>query len=250
MPASSLSASVASMAPMTAGTPPSTPLRAARCAAQRLAVGIERCVADPAAVVEEAHLPVEGANRAVDPRPPRGGAGVVDEVTRREVIAAVDHQVVGGREPLGVFGREPLGDAVEARRRREGREPAAGHLALGTARLLLGIERLPRQVAPRDHVGVAEAEAPHAGPRKRGGHRRAQTAQTHEQHRRRGQPPLPLLADFGQHDLPRVAFVEHRQSKILSQSFQTTSYPSRRMSASTCAGVRSSLTTNCSSDVG
>ena len=195
-----------------------------RTPAERLAVGVEIRIAAPPQVVEDADLPVEGPDRAVDPRPPTRRAGIVDQVARREVVAAVHHQVESRGQLPGIGCGQPLREALEARVRREGGEPFGGRLRLGTPHVLLGVERLPLEVALRNDVGIGQSDAAHPRARQARGGGRAQTAQPDDQHRGPGEPPLSFGPDLGEHRLACVACVVHgRQSKILSQSFHTTS---------------------------
>ena len=178
-----------------------------------------------------------------------GSAYIVEQVAGRKVVAAVEYQVVTGQNRPCVFRSNSLRPTFERGVGREGREPLPGCSALGHSDLSFGVEHLSLEVALAHRVRVGQPDASHAGSRQVEGGGRAEPADADDQHRSLRQSALPPLPYFRQHRLPRVTFLHH-QSKILSQSFQTTSYPSRRMSASTWAGVRSSLTENCSRDWG
>ena len=88
--------------------------------------------------------------------------------------------------------------------------------------LLLGVEYLSLQVTFTHRVRIGQADTSYAGSRQVEGGGRAEAPDADDQHRSIQQPALSLLPDLRQHRLPCVAFF-HRQSKILSQSFQTTS---------------------------
>ena len=112
--------------------------------------------------------------------------------------------------------------------------------------MLSSAEHLTLEVAHAHHIGVAEADTANARTDEVCGDGCAKASEAYNQDRCPGKLLLPGLAYFRQLELAGVTSAVH-QSKILSQSFHTTSTPARRKSASTCAGVRSSLTANCSS---
>ena len=70
-------------------------LGATRHLARRWRLGIEAAVARPAGRVEHRRLAVEAEDAAVDVRLAQQHAGVVDQVARREIVGAVDDDVVG-----------------------------------------------------------------------------------------------------------------------------------------------------------
>src|SRR6476620_7882143 len=95
---------------------------AALCAAGRELRGRrlreQTAVARPLMRLEHGRLPLEPVDRAVHQRNVVPDRGVVDQVSGREVVGAVDDHVPPvGEDPLDVLGREPLdiGDDLDVR---------------------------------------------------------------------------------------------------------------------------------------
>ena len=73
-----------------------------------LFVGEEGAVVGTALVVEHGDLPVELADGTVHVHLVQPHAGVVNEVARAEIVAAVHYDVVVGNEAFGILRGEPL----------------------------------------------------------------------------------------------------------------------------------------------
>src|SRR5262249_7722545 len=95
-------------------------LRAARREMRRRRLGVEaagtrsRCDAELLRRLfggEDRELAVEAEDRSVDDRLAEEHARVIDEVARREVVGAVDDDIVVAEDPIDVLARETLLDA-------------------------------------------------------------------------------------------------------------------------------------------
>ena len=108
---------------------------------------------------EYRRLPVEAEDRAVDVRLLQQHAGVVGQVARREVVGAVDDDIVG-REDRQCVGRgQPRLVQVEAHLGVDGGDAVPGRLELGPADVGGAVDDLPLQVAEIDHVEIDQADA-------------------------------------------------------------------------------------------
>jgi hypothetical protein len=131
--------------------------------------------------------------------------GVVDEVARREVVGAVEDDVVAGDHAEGVRGvqAQVVADDLD-----EGVDPGdglGGRLRLGPAHVGGAVDDLALQVRGVDGVVVDDADRAHAcgGEVQQGG--RAQPACPDDQDLGVLEPALPLDTDVGQQDVARVA---------------------------------------------
>ncbi|MNS72191.1 hypothetical protein D3C72_1055920 [compost metagenome] len=148
-------------------------------------------------------LPADGGGG--DPGFPLGHAGGVDGVAAGQVVAAVDNQVHLGHEGWQAMGVETLVDGDQLDVGVVGRQPFPGQLGLGAAQPLPIEQDLARQVAGIHHVAVGEPQGPDPGPGEIEGERRAEAAETDDQHRLGFQPQLPGFPYLGQHQLPAVS---------------------------------------------
>ena len=107
-------------------------LGAARHQSRRRRLGIEAAVARAVLGREHRRLPLEAEDASVGIRLAEQHAGVVDEVARREVVGAVDDDVVRREQIERVRGRErrlveiDLHVRVDARAGDRARNPACG----------------------------------------------------------------------------------------------------------------------------
>ena len=137
--------------------------------------------------------------------PPEEHAGVVDEIARRQAIAAIEHQVVPGDELHHVGGLQfhRVRDDPDLRIQRG--EALASGLGLG-AREGAGVEQhLALQVGQLDAIAVEQAERAAAGRRQVQRRRRAEAAGAHHQHPRRLEPLLAGGADLGERQVALIA---------------------------------------------
>ena len=69
-------------------------------------LGKKAAISGTATEIENARLPLEALNRSVNERATGKHAGVVDEVTCRKIVRAVENDVVSGDEREGIITRE------------------------------------------------------------------------------------------------------------------------------------------------
>lgn len=129
------------------------------------------------------------------------GARVADEVAGREVVGAVDDDVVVGDEVEHVVGDEPLRDRPHLDLGREEREGLHGGVDLGAPDVGDAVHHLALEVRRLDDVVVDHGETADAGCREVEEHRRAQPAGTHDEDPGRPQPALSLRADPREDDV-------------------------------------------------
>src|SRR5713226_2266485 len=198
----SFSTSVACSVPMTPATAPRMPAVWQRRLAEEAAIaGMGR----PEIGLEGRELPLEGRQRRSDQGAPLGEADIVEEITRRKIVAAVSDEVVA----LDQRGRVRL---VEALRMRldphlgiDGGDRGARALDLGGAYARGRMNDLALQVREVDRVVIDDAERADAGGGEVEQHRRAQPAGADDEHARGHELGLPLLADFVEDEVAGVA---------------------------------------------
>src|SRR5208282_3697215 len=131
--------------------------------------------------LEGGKLAVEAEEGRRDERDAREIASVVHEVARREIVAAVDHEVVSGDERHHVLRLEPRLFGDDADLGIEGRERSRGTLDLGTADPVARMHDLALEIAELDLVIVDDAERAHAGGRKIEEHGRPEPARAYDE---------------------------------------------------------------------
>ena len=92
---------------------------------------------------EDAHLPVEAQDAAIHVRLLQPHSHVIAQVTRREIVRAVDDHVVIGGDAHGVRGRKQLRVNLHIEMRIDVQQSLAGRLQLLPAEILLPEENLP-----------------------------------------------------------------------------------------------------------
>ena len=130
---------------------------------------------------------------------------VVDQVARREVVRAVDDDVVVLDDVEDVRRLEPrlVPDHLHVRVQLGDRD--ARRIDLGHPHPIGRVQDLPLQVRRVDDVVVDEPDRTDAGRRQVEPRRRAQPARAEAQHLRLQQLRLPRLTDLGQHGVARIA---------------------------------------------
>ena len=164
--------------------------------------------------MEDRDLALEAVDRAVDDRDPVPHRRVVDEVSGREVVGAVDDHVPAvGEDPLDVLRVEPLLERHDVHVRVERLDRALRGRDLRLAEPLGRVDDLALEVRVVDDVGVDDPERPDArgGEVERG--RRAEPARADQQDARVEQLLLPLLADLGDQQVARVALALRRRER-------------------------------------
>jgi hypothetical protein len=187
-------------------------------------------------------LPVELVDRAVHERLAEHLGGVVDQVPDREVVGAVHDHVVAAQDVERVLRGEQrvVGDHVNPRV--EIVEAVGRGVHLLAAHVVRVVQDLALQVGQVDAVEVHDAERPDPGRGQVRGGRRAEATGPDAQHLRVEQLALPLPADPGQDDVPRVPedllLGEHRLGHRTTTSRSDTS-PSTIRNARTSGWERS-----------
>ena len=156
-------------------------------------------------VPEHGHLGGEAEDRAPHQGQAGGDAAVVDQVAGREVVAAVDHQVVVP-DDAGRIGRGQAQLVGAHRDRGILRAQRGGRgVHLGPPDGRGGVDHLAVQVRRLDPVGVDDPDGAHPGGGQVLQHRGSEPAGADHQHPGGGQPALAGHPEFGQDHLPRVA---------------------------------------------
>jgi hypothetical protein len=132
-------------------------------------------------------------------------ARAVHRVPRREVVAAVEHDIDTGNEIEKFFLLGPLLKGSNRNVGIEFRERCGGFVNLRAADALGSIQDLALQVGEVDLVGVGEGELAEAARGEVEGCRAAEAAGADDQRGRRPQPLLPLDPDLGKEDVAAVA---------------------------------------------
>src|SRR6202042_2331571 len=133
-------------------------LRAGRAAFERRRLRIEAAITR-AGVAKYADLSVETKDRTVDVGPAFEKACVVGQVTRRKVVAAIEHDVIQAHELARVAGIETTRDGIDRDERIDGVEAVRRGDGLVAADVCLGEDRLTLKVGFVDGVVVDHADA-------------------------------------------------------------------------------------------
>ena len=152
---------------------------------------------------EHGDLPVEAQHRTPHVGLVQQRRRVVGEVAGGEVVAAVDHEIVGAEECEGII-------SFEAHRMLDDDDVAIdlADRPRRTARLQLAdrccaMNHLTLQVAHIDRIEVDDSDRADAGRREVLQHGRTQTTGPDDQYPRRRQPALPVETELRQRDVAR-----------------------------------------------
>lgn len=149
-------------------------------------------------------LALETVNTAVYERNSGAHRGVVEGIARREVVTAIDHEVVA------------VDNFFRARRVYPGKIPFDLHpwiervdgflcrVDLAPTDPVCGVNHLALKVRSVDDVGVDKAQGAHSRRGEIERHGRAKTAETDDQHPRVEKRPLTCLAHFGETQMSPV----------------------------------------------
>ena len=182
-------------------------LGARRHHAGRRGLGVEAAVAGrpPCVGPEDRRLAVEAVDRAPHVGLAEEDGGVVDQVAGREVVRAVDDEVVR-LEDLEDVGRvEPLLVQDDLDERVDLLDRLLGRLGLRLPDVGLAVDDLALQVGLVDDVEVDDAEGADAGGGEVEQRGRAEPAGADDEHLGVLQPLLPGHADVGDDQVPGVA---------------------------------------------
>ncbi len=138
-------------------------------------------------------------------RHPEPGARVTDEVAGREVVGAVEDEVVVGDDRQRRVGREALAVLDHGRHRADRVDRVGGRGRLGPADVGVAVDHLALEVRRLDDVVVDDAERPHPGRGEVEQRGRPEAAGADDEDPGRAQPSLADAAEVGQEEVARVA---------------------------------------------
>ncbi len=134
---------------------------------------------------------------------------VIEQQARLEIVRAVQNQREPAQQFLGIFRTHVGDDALDRDAGIDGAQAALGRD--GFWQCLPGVgflkQGLPLQVRGLDEIAVHDPQSADAGAHQQIRQRRAQRAAAHNHRRRFEQALLARLADFGEENLPGIAFV-------------------------------------------
>jgi hypothetical protein len=174
--------------------------------ARRRGLWMQAAVARPAGRGEHGGLPLELRDAAVDVRRTGHHARVVHEIAGREVVGAVDHDIHALGEAPRVAGSEGFVDERDLDVRVEASDPLPRDLELRPPDVVAAVQDLSLQVRRVDVIEVDEGQLTDAGGGEVHGGRRSQAAGADEEHARGLEPPLAVLAEAGERQMPAVPF--------------------------------------------
>src|SRR6266571_7060419 len=198
---------------------------------------------------EDRGLALELIDRAVHERLAHELGRIVDEVTDREIVRAVDDHVVALEDLEHVRGEQQRLVAHDLDRGVDRAEVLDGRGDLRAADIGRRVEDLALQVGHVDPVEVHDAELADAGGRQIHRGRGAESAGADHQRRAIEQLPLTFAADVRQADMARVAlhllFGEHRRRRRVHAIENSSSVitPSRIQNERAIGSVRSASDT-------
>jgi dienelactone hydrolase len=176
---------------------------------QGAGLGVGRDLGDQAAVtglaLEHAHLAGPAAKGAADQCLALGQASVTDGEARREVVGAVQHQVIPRYDRPGVGLIQPYRMGFDGQMRVQRRQMLRRRFDLGPAGVGGGKQHLALQVGQRDGVGVDQAQGPDPGGGQVEGGRRAQPPGPDHKNPCCLQLLLARSADLAQHQMAGVS---------------------------------------------
>ncbi|MGY2931444.1 hypothetical protein ACVWZ6_001046 [Bradyrhizobium sp. GM6.1] len=149
---------------------------------------------------------IEGAERRRDQRPLGEEAGVRGQIAGREIVGAVEHEVIVPDQRQRIVGIEPGGVTDEADMRVERRDPFGRALDLVPADIGRGVNDLALEVRQRHHVVIDHAERTDAGGRQIHQSGRTEPAGADHQHGGPLQRSLAGATDIAQHDMAGITF--------------------------------------------
>src|SRR5215204_5095210 len=172
--------------------------------AGRRRLRIEAAVARAALRPEDARLPLEAEDRAVDVGLARQHARVVDEIARRKIVRPVHDHVVFAEQSERVLARQARLVRLDLHVRVDVVEAVARRLDLRPPDVLCAVDDLALEVRGVHHVEVHDAERADAGRRQIHPRRRAQAPRPDHQHARGFELALTLDADLGHDEVTTV----------------------------------------------
>ena len=171
-------------------------------------LGIE-CVPHEAAIAgakaKEAHLALELHGSSRHEGNSQVDAGIADGKPRREIVAAVDDQVVAFNEPCGIVGADALLDRGSLHEMVQAMHELKGEIRFGITRVPLAKERLAMKVAEIHDVRIDDRQSTHPGARKGRNDGTADPPGPNHADAGRLQFSLPGPTDLRKDNVPRVS---------------------------------------------
>ena len=198
--------SIACRVPKIPGTGPRTP--ASRAIAHHAVRGRIRPQAAQARLPALGLVDLQLALVLVDAREHGGTCcehrRIVDEEFRAEIVAAVDHEIVGANqvERIGFVEARHMG--LDGHGRVDGRDRGARQLRLGQAGIGQRENGLTMQIARLEGVRIHDPEMPDSRARQILQHRAAEAAGADDEHAARGELRLAVRAHLLEHQLPGI----------------------------------------------
>ena len=168
-------------------------------------LGIEAAIARSTLGCEDRRLPLEAEDAAVSVGLSEDHARIVDEIPRREVVGAVEDDVIVAEDLERVLRGQRGLVAVDLERRIERREAVLRRGELRAADVTRAVQDLTLQVAGVDVVEIDDAERTQAGSGEIERRRGSEPARADAEHAAGLQLALPFDADLRQDQVPAVA---------------------------------------------
>src|SRR5881409_441254 len=190
-------------------------LRARRNEAGRGRFRIQTAIARALGRVEDARLAFETEDRSVDVRLVQEDCRVVHEVPGREVVRPIDDDVVVFQDLKRIVRGQVRLVSLHVDVRVDLGDPFFRNLDLLAADVLRPVQHLALQVRLVDDVEVDDPETAHAGGAEVLRERHAEPTGADDQGGRLFELQLPRHADFGQDEVPGIAFDFRRHEDVL-----------------------------------
>src|SRR3989475_10217085 len=196
--------------------PEHSALRTRRDEAGRRRFRVQAPVTGALRRVEDARLAFEPEDRSVDVRLAQEDRRVVHEVSGREVVRPIDDDVVVFQNVQRVLGGEARLVRLHVDVRVDLSDALLRDVDLLAADVLRPVQHLALQVRLVDHVEVDDPETADAGGAEVLGERHAEPPGADDQGGRLLEFQLPRHADFGQDQMPGIAFDFRRHEDVFA----------------------------------
>ncbi len=171
----------------------------------RKQASVTRCETATSPGIEHADLSFEPVHRTVHQRFAQAHAGVGQQVTRREVVGAVQHDIDVLQQGFDVVGGHACLHGFDGDGRIQGAQALRRRFDFRHADAVIGMQDLALQIAAIDHVVVHQAQKSDAGGREIESGGRAEATGADHEHACARQFLLPFHADLRQAQMARIA---------------------------------------------
>lgn len=158
-----------------------------------------------AAGIEHAQLPFELLYRAVDQRFAEFDAGIVEQIARRKIVGAVDHDIHVLQQGFDIAGSHACLQRFDLHAWIERGNALRGRADLGDADAVFHMQDLALQIAAVHHIVIGDPQVADPGGSEIERRRRAKSACTDQQHARTRQALLAFEPDLRQAQMARIA---------------------------------------------